>query len=84
MPDITEPPRPACEGKNPELWFPEDSRTNDGTQAKAICGTCPVRTRCLDMALTIERDGGVTDIWGIYGGLDATQRRQLLASRGAA
>lgn len=76
-------PRPACEGHNPELWFPEDSRANDGTTAKAICHTCPLRTPCLNVELETNRLLGTGSIWGIYGGLDADQRRALL-TQGAA
>jgi WhiB family redox-sensing transcriptional regulator len=57
----------ACVGHDPELWFP----LGDGAQAKAVCAACPVRADCLRFAL----DAGLDD--GIFGGLDAGDRRAL-------
>jgi WhiB family transcriptional regulator, redox-sensing transcriptional regulator len=57
----------ACDGHDPELWFPLD----DGAQARAVCAGCPVKGDCLRFAL----DGGLDH--GIFGGLDASQRREL-------
>lgn len=57
----------ACVGQDPELWFP----LGDGAKAKAVCASCPVRADCLRFAL----DSGLDD--GIFGGLDADDRRAL-------
>ncbi len=64
----------ACLGEDPELFSP------DGTlgkwvqviaDAKAICGRCPVRDRCLEWALDNHEDHG------IYGGLTEDERGNL-------
>lgn len=57
----------ACRGHDPELWFP----LGDGARAKAICAGCPVREDCLTFALRLGLDHG------IFGGLDADERRVL-------
>ncbi|OAR22048.1 hypothetical protein A8W25_30025 [Streptomyces sp. ERV7] len=59
----------ACTKADPEVFF-------DGTPgaievAKQICGGCPVRARCLRLAL--ERG----EAFGIFGGLTADERRRL-------
>lgn len=49
-----------CRVNDAELWFAE---TPEGVEfAKALCGTCPVRTACLAGAL----DRG--EPWGVWGG----------------
>jgi WhiB family redox-sensing transcriptional regulator len=61
----------ACQGYDPELWFPvtEVGPGADQTrQAKAVCASCPVRSECLRWA----QDAGVTD--GVFGGLTADER----------
>ena len=40
-------------------------------RAKAICSECPVRTDCLDHALTVN------ERYGIWGGLNEIERRHL-------
>lgn len=66
----------ASNGHDPEMWFPPPPRpfgTRDEQrdarrrrlemeiEAKRLCGTCPVRTECLDYANdNDEREG----IWG--------------------
>jgi WhiB family redox-sensing transcriptional regulator len=42
------------------------------SRAKRICSTCPVRRECLDYALRIREPHG------IWGGLNETERRQIL------
>lgn len=70
----------ACAGHDPELWFPKGPGVVEQTAAaKAICDTCPVRARCLDVALTAE-DG--LSAWyrsGIVGGLTVGERMALVA-----
>lgn len=62
----------ACRGMDPELWFP----LGDGAQARAVCAGCPVADQCLAWAVAIGADDG------IFGGLDADDRRALrLADR---
>lgn len=43
-----------------DLWFAEAPR--DLEQAKALCLDCPVRTRCLELALANAEP------WGVWGG----------------
>jgi len=65
-----------CAQVDPEMWFPEKGET--GRYAKAICRLCPVRAACLDYAME-------HDLWfGIYGGLHASERRELARERKAA
>lgn len=62
----------ACRGMDPELWFP----LGDGAQARTVCAGCPVADQCLAWAVAIGADDG------IFGGLDADDRRALrLADR---
>ena len=49
-----------CHREDPELFFAESP--SDVELAKALCGTCPVRTECLAGAL--ER----REPWGVWGG----------------
>lgn len=49
-----------CRENEADIWFAD---TPHGVEfAKALCGTCPVRTRCLMEAL--ERQ----EPWGVWGG----------------
>jgi WhiB family redox-sensing transcriptional regulator len=80
--------RGACRSdEDPELWYPSGGesehdhnynraeRDRRAALAKAICGQCPVRTACLRHALAAgER-------FGIWGGLDASQRAALVLHR---
>lgn len=59
----------ACAGTDTESFF---DGTSSGTElAKRTCMGCPVRTKCLELAL--ERGEG----FGIFGGLTADERRAL-------
>ena len=49
-----------CRAYDAELWFAETPA--DVEQAKALCGSCPVRLDCLAGAL--ER----REPWGVWGG----------------
>jgi len=48
-----------CHASDPELFFNEDSASI--TQAKALCGGCPVKAKCLAGALSRAEPCGV---WG--------------------
>ena len=64
--------RPACADAEPDTFF--ESRDPAAVrEAKSICRSCPVRTPCLERALT--REPG----YGIYGGHTPTER--LLIAR---
>ena len=64
----------ACLKANRELFFPVGSGgavSVQVRQAKAVCRECPVQARCLEWAMTT----GVA--YGVWGGLDESERRQL-------
>ncbi|MFE6630299.1 MULTISPECIES: WhiB family transcriptional regulator [Streptomyces] len=76
-------PRPACEGEDPDLFFP----VGDGPRAlfqaataKAICRRCPLQDACLQGAF--ERG----EEFGVWGGTDERDRRAMrrLVARTAA
>jgi WhiB family redox-sensing transcriptional regulator len=57
----------ACTGRDPELFYPE--RKSD-TEAKLCCYDCPVREKCLQIALERYEVG-------IWGGTNDEQRKLL-------
>jgi WhiB family redox-sensing transcriptional regulator len=68
--------RGACRGADPELFFPialKGSAVAEIAAAKAICGQCQVRRKCLAYALQTMPDG----IWG------KTTREERIAIRAA-
>jgi len=48
-----------CHNADPELFFAESDE--EIAQAKAMCGSCPVRNKCLDGAISRQEPCGV---WG--------------------
>jgi WhiB family redox-sensing transcriptional regulator len=65
--------RGACLTKDPELFFPIGTGEVAAVQsekAKRVCGSCQVRTHCLEWAMSANVDG-------IWGGLDEGERRSL-------
>lgn len=66
-----------CGQVDPDEWFPE--KGSSSATAKRICngnpkrGTipCPVRDACLEWALETGQR------WGVWGGMTATERKQL-------
>ena len=72
--------RAACQGVDPEMFFPiGDSRhaVRQRAAARAVCDGCLVRTACLAFAERV----GIAD--GVWGGLDEADRRhrQVIRSR---
>jgi WhiB family redox-sensing transcriptional regulator len=63
----------ACRGMDPDLFFPE--RGHSTAEAKAVCGSCPVRDTCLDEALARS------ERFGIWGGKSERERRRLRTQR---
>lgn len=56
-----------------DLWFPE--KGGPTRQAKQVCAECPIRARCLEVALANgER-------YGIWGGVSERDRRKLAQGR---
>ncbi len=56
---------------DPDLFFPTSSEVEKTTQAKKVCGGCPVRQQCLAWALEAKQDTGV------LGGMDERERRAV-------
>jgi len=69
--------RAACRGELAGLFVPSlggepaHARIQREAQAKRVCAQCPVRKECLEYALRVREE------LGIWGGLDATERRAL-------
>ena len=59
----------ACGVFDPELFF--GTTASDERRAKAICGTCAVRSECLAIALSSGME------FGVWGGLNERERRSL-------
>ncbi|HEY1394985.1 WhiB family transcriptional regulator [Roseateles sp.] len=73
-----------CREVDAELFYPlggegEHRRTGfnlvQELEAKKVCARCPVSRECLEYAL------GAGDPWGIWGGLNEAERRDLLKRR---
>jgi WhiB family redox-sensing transcriptional regulator len=64
--------RGTCVGEDPDVFFP--SHGDPGTEARKVCTACTVREQCLDYAV-------VADEFGIWGGLDQQERRNLRKRR---
>jgi WhiB family redox-sensing transcriptional regulator len=58
----------ACRGKNPALFFPENTAKPD-PGALALCSKCTVKEACLEFAIRTHQDHGV------WGGLGEDERR---------
>ena len=73
--------RASCRGPQAAIFFPpshferKDEKEARENRAKSICRSCPVRKACLEYAL------GIREPHGIWGGLNETERKQLLATR---
>ena len=68
-----------CLGKDVNIFFAEkgDAGAHALELAKKLCSVCEVKQECLDYAL----DNSISV--GIYGGVTATQRRELKRRRNA-
>lgn len=65
-----------CAQTDPELFHPP--KGGSASDAKKVCGNCPVRVDCLEHAL---RNREFLSIWG---GTTGNQRRRMLKKRRAA
>jgi WhiB family redox-sensing transcriptional regulator len=69
--------RAACRGESAGLFTPTLAleqahiRQQREMQAKRVCARCPVRGECLAYALRVHEE------IGIWGGLDAAERRAI-------
>ena len=72
--------RAACAGTDPNDWvWINSNKRKDAKKAeklKAVCATCPVRVQCLNAELQAMRNGEAS--YGVFGELDANERRDLL------
>jgi len=59
-----------CLRHDPELFFESSARAE--RRAKSICNGCPVKLECLAYALESRIQ------YGIWGGMNVTERRSLL------
>lgn len=64
-----------CAQVDPDRWFPAKGET--AADVKAICRQCPVRRDCLEYAVVNN------EIWGVWGGLNSKERRELRKGRAA-
>jgi WhiB family transcriptional regulator, redox-sensing transcriptional regulator len=72
-----------CVQADPEAWFPDKGKSDLSAIARRICGRCPVRTQCLDYALSgADTWGGIAT--GIWGGTTPRERNRLRQQRKAA
>jgi len=68
----------ACRGPQAAVFFPpshferKDEKLDREGRAKAICSSCPVKSACLDYAISIREPHG------IWGGLNEAERKNLL------
>jgi WhiB family redox-sensing transcriptional regulator len=67
-----------------KLFFPQRRHSTAAAPAKAFCRRCPVRTQCLDYALSHERQltgrkNGHRH--GVWGGTNPTERQQIFLCR---
>lgn len=65
----------ACQGMNPAVFFATDPAGRRA--ALNVCADCPVRTECLEDALSGPRN----DDYGIRGGTTSEQRRRIHTQR---
>lgn len=69
----------ACIHANPKEFYPEqDDGINNRyayAQAKTVCGECPIRVRCLEVALLNREEHGV------WGGKSPEERKTILKNR---
>jgi hypothetical protein len=67
---VAEAEQALCSQTDPEAFFPDAGGSTQA--AKAVCAACPIRARCLDIALA-NREGH-----GVWGGMSERERRNLL------
>ena len=67
-----------CYGMDTNIFFPTQGPDmwRRIEEAKAICAECPVRTECLDYAISFIT-GNYISLPGIYGGTTELERRRL-------
>lgn len=66
--------RAACQSADPDAFFVE--KGSDVDKAKRICAICPVKSECLECALSQGSDTA-----GVWGGMSRNERRRLRKQR---
>lgn len=66
----------ACRGVNTNLFYLDDNmrgpeKAERVAAAKRICAGCPVKTECLDYAMTNK------EIYGVWGGTSEEERARM-------
>lgn len=61
-----------------EVFFAEKQGDQSGRQARQACAGCPVKTQCLEWALTFEP---WQDMYGVFGGTGPRERRAIRLER---
>lgn len=65
----------ACQGLDPDIFYPSTEDDAEAEQAKVVCAGCPVREACLEHALAVrEKDG-------VWGGATERERRRIIRQR---
>jgi len=65
----------ACQGLDPEIFYPLSEDETAAAAAQAVCAQCTVREACLEFALTVrEKDG-------VWGGATERERRRIIRQR---
>lgn len=69
-----------CVSADPELFYLDDNlrgkpKRLKETAAKKVCNGCPVKTQCLEHALTTP------EMYGIWGGTSEKERKHLALRR---
>lgn len=73
-----------CRGLDPNLFFAERGNHHSLFTAMEVCNgdkktePCPVRTECLEFALTFPND---EDTYGVYGGMSPNARNKIRIAR---
>lgn len=77
-----------CRQSDPDLSFPNGSGklSVQHEQAKADCARCPLalREECLEIAMRSEGNTAGATRYGVFGGMDPTERAALAKERQAA
>lgn len=66
---------PACNGLDPEVFYPEEDNADLVEIAKQICNVCPIRVACLEQAISQAEE------FGIWGGLTKSERLTIIHKR---
>lgn len=70
-----------CRATDSDVFFPpprfehKPERQLREARAKSICARCPVRTDCLDWALTTREP------FGVWGGYSESERRRIIGGK---